>query len=69
MGYDLNGEKYILSVNIVEYNGNNRDRIGSEIDERSIITTFKVGLYVQYHMHQISFFNVEISWIRTETPL
>ena len=55
MGYDLNGEKYILSVNIVKYNGNNRDRIGSEIDERAIITTFKVGLYAQYHMHQISF--------------
>ena len=65
MGYDLNGKKYILSVNIVEYNGMNRDRIGSEIDERSIITTFKVGLYAQYHIHQIIFLNLEISWIQT----
>jgi len=37
----LNGEKYILSVNIVKYNGINRDRNGTENDERAIITTFK----------------------------
>ena len=53
MGYDLNGEKYILSANIVKYNGINRDRNGTEEDERAIITTFKVGLYAQYEMHQI----------------
>ena len=43
MAYDLNGEKYILSVNIVKYLGINRDRNGTENDERAIIDTFKVG--------------------------
>ena len=45
MAYDLNGKKYILSVNIVKYTGINRDRIGTEKDERAIIDTFKVGKY------------------------
>ena len=69
MGYDLNGKKYILSVNIVKYIGVNRDRVGSEADEKAIINTFKVSLYAQYHIHQIIFLNLEISWIQTETSL
>ena len=42
MGYDLNGKRYILSVNVIKYIGINRDRNGSENDERNIIDTFKV---------------------------
>ena len=34
-----------------------------------IAIIFSPPLYAQYHMHQISFTFVEISWIRTETPL
>ena len=48
MAYDLNGKKYILSVNIVKYTGINRDRIGTENDEEAIIKTFEVSLYAQY---------------------
>ena len=44
MGYDLNGKKYILSVNIVKYIGVNRDRVGSDGDERAILNTFTVSL-------------------------
>ena len=43
MGYDLNGEKVILSVNVINYSGFNRDRNGTEIDEKNIINTFKVS--------------------------
>ena len=43
MGYDLNGEKLILSVNVVKFYGSNQDRIGTEADEEKIIQTFKVS--------------------------
>ena len=43
MSYDLNGEKVILSVNVINYSGFNRDRNGTEIDEKNIINTFKVS--------------------------
>ena len=43
MGYDLNGEKLILSVNVVKFYGPNQDRIGTEADEERIIQTFKVS--------------------------
>ena len=40
MSYDLEGEKILICVNVLEY-GNGRDRIGSEKDEKTIIETFK----------------------------
>ena len=60
MGYDLNGKKVLLSVNVTKYPGFNRDRNGSEADERNIINTFKVytgsksgsqGLEHNHHVH------------------
>ena len=44
MGYDLNGKKVLVSVNVTKYPGFNRDRNGSEADERNIINTFKVNI-------------------------
>ena len=43
MGYDLNGKKLILSVNVVKFDGLNQDRIGTEVDEEKIIKTFQVS--------------------------
>ena len=43
MGYDINGKKLILSVNVVKFDGLNQDRIGTEVDEEKIIKTFKVS--------------------------
>ena len=48
MGYDLNGKRYILSVNVKKYIGINRDRNGSENDERNIIDTFKVRIQKEW---------------------
>ena len=42
MGYDLNGKKLLLCVNVIKYPGFKRDRNGTEADERNIINTFKV---------------------------
>lgn len=46
MSYDLNGKKYILSINVKQYdllaaNGRKRDRDGSEIDESNVVETFQ----------------------------
>ena len=41
MSYDLSGEKFILSINVIKYNGINRDRNGTEVDEEDIIKTLK----------------------------
>ena len=46
MSYDLDGEKYILSINVIQYdrraaNGRKRDRDGSQIDEKNVLNTFK----------------------------
>ena len=48
MGYDLNGKRYKLSVNVKKYIGINRDRNGSENDERNIIDTFKVRIQKEW---------------------
>ena len=48
MGYDLNGKRYILCVNVKKYIGINRDRNGSENDERNIIDTFKVRIQKEW---------------------
>ena len=41
MSYDLSGEKFILSINVIKYNGINRDRNGTEVDVEDIIKTLK----------------------------
>lgn len=40
MSYDLDGEKYILSINVKQYD-RKRDRDGSQIDEKNVLNTFK----------------------------
>lgn len=46
MGFDLNGKKLLLCVNVIKYPGFKRDRDGTEADERNIINTFKVKLRI-----------------------
>ena len=46
MSYDLDGEKYILSINVIQFDrltadGRKRDRDGSQIDEKNVVNTFK----------------------------
>ena len=41
MVYDLNGGKYIFSLNIEEYDTVD-NRTGSEFDEDNLVTTFQV---------------------------
>ena len=45
MSYDLNGKKYILSINVQKYDllagEKRRDRDGSEIDEKNLVETFQ----------------------------
>ena len=43
MGYDLNGKKLLLCVNVIKYPGFKRDRNGTEADEKNVINTFKVN--------------------------
>ena len=43
MGYDLNGIKLILSVNVIKFDGLTKDLNGSEVDETNIINTFMVS--------------------------
>ena len=45
MSYDLSGEKFILSINVIKYNGINRDRNGTEVDEEDIIKTLKERIF------------------------
>ena len=44
MGYDLNGIKLILSINVIKFDGLTKDRDGSEVDETNIISTFMVSI-------------------------
>ena len=48
MSYDLNGNKILICINVFKY-GADRDRIGSEKDEQTIIDTFKERIYLRYY--------------------
>ena len=43
MGYDLNGKRLILSVNVIKFDDLSKDRNGSEVDETNILNTFMVS--------------------------
>ena len=41
MTYPLDGNKFLFSVNIRDYDDPDMERVGAEIDEQNIISTFK----------------------------
>ena len=45
MGYDLNGEKYIFTINVEKYD-ESTDRLGSELDEENLVKTFQVLVWL-----------------------
>ena len=78
MSYNLQGTKYLICINVINYDGRTPNRNGAEADEKKLIQTFKasvkskIGKMVN-HIKVITFacvlnqlFNTdkELSWIR-----
>ena len=56
MGYDLDGRKLILSVNVIKYTGIDRDRNGTVVDEKNLLKTAKVitrKIRLRSHYHRV----------------
>ena len=56
MGYDLDGRKLILSVNVIKYIGIDRDRNGTVVDEKNLLKTAKVitrEIRLRSHYHRV----------------